>query len=87
MDNQAINKHMDTKQLQNQPAKQPDEKGGIYLQGHIKIWDPESKEVFVDKPVEVIKEKVVFKAPYYLTVVAGVEALIIVALLLIKLHS
>ena len=49
MDNTAINKHMDTKLNQNQPEKKPDEKSGIYLQGHIKIWDPETKEVYVDK--------------------------------------
>jgi hypothetical protein len=30
-------------------AKKPDEKGSISIQGHIKIWDPESKEVIVDK--------------------------------------
>ena len=32
-----------------EPTKQPDERGGIFAQGHIKIFDPESKEVFVDK--------------------------------------
>jgi len=32
-----------------QPKKQPDERGGIHVQGHIKIFDPETKEVFVDK--------------------------------------
>ena len=49
MDDTAINNHMDTKLNQNQPEKKPDEKSGIYLQGHIKIWDPETKEVYVDK--------------------------------------
>jgi hypothetical protein len=49
MDNTAINKHMDTKLNQPQPEKKPDEKSGIYLQGHIKIWDPETEEVYVDK--------------------------------------
>lgn len=29
--------------------KKPDETGGIHLQGHIKIFDPESGEVFIDK--------------------------------------
>jgi len=29
--------------------KQPDEKSGIYVRGHIKIFDPVSKEVFIDK--------------------------------------
>ena len=28
---------------------QPDEKGGVQVQGHIKIFDPESGEVFVNK--------------------------------------
>lgn len=31
-----------------QTAKKPDELGGIYLEGHIKIFDPETKEVFVN---------------------------------------
>jgi hypothetical protein len=29
--------------------KRPDETSGILLQGHLKIYDPESKEVFLDK--------------------------------------
>jgi hypothetical protein len=49
MDKEAINKRMDTKLNQTQPEKKPDEKSGIYLQGHIKIWDPETKEIYVDK--------------------------------------
>lgn len=40
---------MDTNLNQTQSEKKPDEKSGIYLQGHIKIWDPETKEVYVDK--------------------------------------
>ena len=31
-----------------QPQKQPDESSGIYLQGHIKIFDPETNEVYVN---------------------------------------
>jgi hypothetical protein len=27
----------------------PDEQGGIHVQGHIKIWDPETQEVYIDK--------------------------------------
>lgn len=38
-----------TNQQPAQPVKKPDELGGIYVQGHIKIHDPETKEVFVDK--------------------------------------
>ena len=30
--------------------KRPDESTGIYIRGHIKIFDPETKEVFIDKP-------------------------------------
>jgi hypothetical protein len=29
--------------------KRPDEVSGIYIRGHIKIFDPETKEVFIDK--------------------------------------
>jgi hypothetical protein len=31
-------------------TKHPDEKSGIYVRGHIKIFDPKSGEVFIDKP-------------------------------------
>lgn len=31
-------------------TKQPDESSGIYVRGHIKIFDPESQEVYIDKP-------------------------------------
>ncbi len=31
------------------PVKRPDETSGVHVQGHIKIFDPETKEVFVDK--------------------------------------
>lgn len=30
--------------------KSPNEQGGVYVRGHIKIFDPESQEVFIDKP-------------------------------------
>jgi hypothetical protein len=53
MDNIAINKNMTTNTPENQskttPHRTPDERGGIHVQGHIKIFDPETKEVFVDK--------------------------------------
>jgi hypothetical protein len=39
-----------TENQQNQEQKQPDETGGIYLRGHIKIFDPQTNEVFIDKP-------------------------------------
>jgi hypothetical protein len=44
---------MDNKETENmqnqQPQSQPNETGQIRLQGHIKIFNPETKEVFVDK--------------------------------------
>lgn len=52
MDNNEINKNMDkiTQDNFNKPnSKSPDENGGIHIQGHIKIFDPETNEVFVDK--------------------------------------
>lgn len=30
-------------------APKPDENGGFHVEGHIKIFDPETKEVFIDK--------------------------------------
>jgi hypothetical protein len=48
MDNNEINKSMDTKQQTNfQTEKQPDEQSGIHLQGHIKIFNPETNEIIV----------------------------------------
>jgi hypothetical protein len=52
MANNEINKNMDTKLQENSmqvEKKQPDERGGVHVQGHIKIFDPETKEVYVDK--------------------------------------
>lgn len=52
MNNNEINTNMNNNQdLQSkaQPVKSPDERGGVHIQGHIKIFDPQSKEVFVDK--------------------------------------
>jgi hypothetical protein len=46
---------MDTKMQENTqttvetPVERPDETSGVHVQGHIKIHDPESGEVFVDK--------------------------------------
>ena len=31
------------------PEKKPNEQGNIGVQGHIKIFDPQTKEVFIDK--------------------------------------
>ena len=34
---------------QEQDTKTPDDKSGVFMQGHIKIWDPETGEIIVDK--------------------------------------
>lgn len=50
-----MNKYMmDNKDTEmTQPAQKntakPNESGGFYFEGHIKIFDPESKEIFIDK--------------------------------------
>ena len=52
MANNEINKNMDIKLQENSmqvEKKQPDEKGGVHVQGHIKIFDPETNEVYVNK--------------------------------------
>jgi hypothetical protein len=36
--------------IQKIELKQPDEQGSIHIRGHIKIHDPETGEVFIDKP-------------------------------------
>jgi len=33
-----------------EPTRPPNDVGGIYVRGHIKIHDPETGEVFIDKP-------------------------------------
>lgn len=40
---------MDNKETNNLPKPAPNEVSGISIQGHIKIFDPVSKEIFVDK--------------------------------------
>ena len=34
---------------ENSKEKKPQDHSGVMMQGHIKIWDPESGEVIVDK--------------------------------------
>lgn len=48
MEQSQINTNNDQRSVDNIIEKTPDEKGGIYLQGHVKIFDPETKEVFMD---------------------------------------
>jgi len=44
------NEKMEENMIKNQPSsKNPNETGSLRIQGHIKIFDPETKEVFVDK--------------------------------------
>ena len=40
---------MDDKQDKNMENKKPDETSGVLIEGHIKIFDPNTKEVLVDK--------------------------------------
>ena len=49
-----INNNMDKTKIMNEKVKtehkkQPNEHSGILVEGHIKIFDPETKEVFVHK--------------------------------------
>ena len=43
------NQNLEENKVEN-TQRRPDEKSGIYVRGHIKIFDPESQEVFIDKP-------------------------------------
>ena len=44
-----MNMQEENKSEQPKQQAQPNEVGGVKVQGHIKIYDPETKEVFVDK--------------------------------------
>jgi hypothetical protein len=48
MDNNENKKMQDTQTNSSQTSK-PNEQSGVRLQGHIKIFNPETKEVYVDK--------------------------------------
>ena len=51
--NTSLNSNMESKMENSDQDKdnniKPDEIGGINVQGHIKIFDPESGEVFIEK--------------------------------------
>jgi hypothetical protein len=54
MSNNQLNSNMDKnmddlKQKSTDTDAKPNEMGGIHVQGHIKIFDPESGEVYIDK--------------------------------------
>jgi hypothetical protein len=48
INNDNTDTNMQEKTLDN-IEKKPDENGGIHVQGHIKIFDPESGQVYIDK--------------------------------------
>ncbi|MFY8165680.1 MAG: hypothetical protein ACOVJ8_03740 [Sediminibacterium sp.] len=48
METQETNMPQKNEQI-TKPETRPNETGGIHFEGHIKIFDPESKEVFIDK--------------------------------------
>ena len=47
MENNKVN---DMQENTQQPIEKPNETGGFNIRGHIKIFDPETKEVLIDKP-------------------------------------
>ena len=49
MESQETNMPENKDQKDQQIKKRPDETGGVHFEGHIKIFDPESGEVFIDK--------------------------------------
>lgn len=36
------------KDIKDEKKKKPDENSGVYIEDHIKIFDPETDEIFVD---------------------------------------
>lgn len=40
---------MQTENIENPPENVPNEQGGFHFEGHIKIFDPETQEIFIDK--------------------------------------
>lgn len=49
MESQETNMPQNIDQKNQQVPRRPDETGGVHFEGHIKIFDPESGEVFIDK--------------------------------------
>jgi hypothetical protein len=49
MESQETNMPENKDQNNQQVQRRPDETGGIHFEGHIKIFDPENGEVFIDK--------------------------------------
>jgi hypothetical protein len=46
---EAKETNMPEQQTTPDPSEKPNETGGFHFEGHIKIFDPQSKEVFIDK--------------------------------------
>ena len=38
-----------TEQIQKNPVKRPNETGSVYIEAHIKIFDPNTNDVLVEK--------------------------------------
>ena len=49
MESQETNMPENIDQNNQQVQRRPDETGGVHFEGHIKIFDPENGEVFIDK--------------------------------------
>jgi hypothetical protein len=47
--NTNMDKNMESSPNNIDTERKPDEQSGIHVQGHIKIFDPESGEIYVDK--------------------------------------
>jgi hypothetical protein len=46
---EAKETNMPEQKSMTEPTEKPNETGGFHFEGHIKIFDPQSKEVFIDK--------------------------------------
>jgi hypothetical protein len=46
---EAKETNMSEQQTTSEPTEKPNETSGFHFEGHIKIFDPQSKEVFIDK--------------------------------------
>jgi hypothetical protein len=60
-------------EVRQKPERKPDDVGGIYVKGHIKIHDPETKEVFVDKDNAIHYENISAAIAYCLSNKNGIN--------------
>lgn len=49
MESKETKMPQNTENTSQSPEKRPNEVGGFHFEGHIKIFDPESKEIYIDK--------------------------------------